>query len=162
MKIKYKILNENCEPFINEKGDWIDLRSAEKDELRLDTSYNLDNPFIKIKLGFALQLPKGFEAVVVPRSSTFKTYKMMLVNSMGVIDYSYRGNEDYWQFHALAFANETIEAGDRICQFRIQLSQKATIFQKLKWLFSNKIELIKVNNFNEKTNRGGFGTSGNK
>lgn len=160
MKIKYKILNENCEPFINEKGDWIDLRAAE--DIELAHYQPCDLPYIKIKLGFAMQLPKGFEAIIAPRSSTFKTYRMMLVNSMGVIDYSYRGNEDYWQFHCIPFDDKEILAGDRICQFRIQLSQKATILQKLRWLFSNKIELIKVNNFNEKTNRGGFGTSGNK
>lgn len=160
MKIKYKILNEHCEPYINPKGDWIDLRSAER--VVLSRYIPIDNdPIIKIKLGFAMQLPKGYEAVLPPRSSTFNNYKIMLVNSMGVIDYHYRGDGDYWQFHAISFGNEVIEQGDRICQFRIQLSQKATIWQKIKWLFSNKIELVKVDSFNEES-RGGFGTSGVK
>ena len=55
----------------------------------------------------------------------------------------------------------TIEAGDRICQFRIQLSQKATMWQKIKWLLSSGIELVEVDDLGD-DNRGGFGTSGIK
>lgn len=72
---------------------------------------------------------------------------------------SYSGNEDEWKFPALATRETTINKGDRICQFRIQLSQKATIWQKLRWLFSRKIELVKVDNL-DPNNRGGFGSSG--
>ena len=85
----------------------------------------------------------------------------MCANSEGVIDNSYCGDEDEWRFPAIAFRDTTINKGERICQFRIQLSQKATIWQKLRWLFSNKIELVSVDKL-ESINRGGFGTTGVK
>ena len=72
---------------------------------------------------------------------------------------SYRGNKDEWKFPAVAIKDTTIKKGTRICQFRIQLSQKATIWQKIKWLFSNKIELVQVDNLSD-NNRGGIGSTG--
>ena len=72
---------------------------------------------------------------------------------------SYNGNKDEWKFPAIAIKDATIKKGTRICQFRIQLSQKATIWQKIKWLFSNKIELVQVDNLSD-NNRGGIGSTG--
>lgn len=74
--------------------------------------------FKLIPLGVALALPKGYEAHVVPRSSTFKTYGVIQANSMGIIDNSYCGPNDQWKFPALAVRDTVIEVNDRICQFR--------------------------------------------
>jgi dUTPase len=98
-----------------------------------------------IPLGFALKLPKGYEIVVNPRSSTYNKYGVILANSQGVIDNSYNGENDQWWFNAIALRDTTIRQGDKICQFRIQLSQFATVWQKIKWLFWNgKIEFVQV------------------
>ena len=105
-----------------------------------------------------MKLPKGFEAVVLPRSSTFGKYNIIMTNSEGVIDNSYSGNNDEWKFPALAFQKTTIAQGQRICQFRIQLSQDATVWQKLKWLFSNGIRLERVESLDD-IDRGGFGST---
>jgi dUTP pyrophosphatase len=106
-----------------------------------------------------MQLPRGFEAVVLPRSSTYAKYKITMVNSMGVIDNSYCGKDDIWKMPVIAQRDTFIPEGVRIAQFRIQLSQKATIWQKIKWLFSGKIKLLHVTNL-DNTSRGGFGSTG--
>ena len=85
---------------------------------------------------------------------------ILQANSVGLIDNSYCGDKDEWKFPAISFRDTTINAGERICQFRIQLSQKATVFQKLKWLFSNGIKLIETDNLNN-SSRGGFGSTNN-
>ena len=108
-----------------------------------------------------MQLPKGYEAIVNSRSSIYKNFFVMLVNGQGVIDNSYCGDNDQWFAQVLAFADTKIEAGDRICQFRIQLSQKATFWQKLKWLFSNGVKIEIVDELGN-PNRGGHGHSGIK
>lgn len=173
MKIKVKGITAGCLPFIIEKGDWIDLRAAETVSFKAPQAgvrkrETIDGKIVShrdvtfdfklINLGVAMQLPKGFEAVVLPRSGTPKL-GIMCANSEGVIDNSYCGNDDEWIFPAIAFQATTINKGDRICQFRVQLSQKATIWQKLRWLFSNKIELVSVDKL-EGNNRGGFGSTG--
>lgn len=172
MKTKIKVLvkEEGCEPVINKKGDWIDLRAAEDCHLHCPTAGQLkhhtdgrsrDVQMNKslISLGVAMQLPKGFEAIMVPRSSNPKHYGSIMPHSIGIIDNKYNGNDDVWKFSMLAFAECDVKKGDRIAQFRIQLSQYATMWQKIKWLFSNgiKIEYVKTLNNN---NRGGFGSSG--
>ena len=83
----------------------------------------------------------------------------MQTNSIGVIDNTYCGNGDEWMVNMIAFDSSEIHKGDRICQFRIQLSQNATIWQKIKWFFTNKIELVEVDTLSE-INRGGFGSTG--
>jgi len=108
-----------------------------------------------------MKLPKGFEAIVVSRSGTFKHYGCIQTNASGVIDNTYSGNDDEWGYPATFLKAGHISAGDRVCQFRIQLSQKATMWQKLKWLFSKKIEIVAVDKL-DKVNRGGFGKSGKK
>jgi dUTP pyrophosphatase len=107
-----------------------------------------------------MELPKGYEAVIVPRSSTFKKYGLLQNNSFGVIDGSYSGNEDEWKMPVLATRIATVPKGTRIAQFRIQLSQKATMWQKIKWLFSSHIVFKKVKSL-DSSNRGGFGSTGN-
>ena len=93
-------------------GDWIDLRSAVTVDMKA-------GDFLIIPLGVSMKLPEGYEAHVLPRSSTFKKWGILLTNSMGIIDESYCGDRDIWGFPALAMRNTTIFEGDRICQFRI-------------------------------------------
>ena len=152
MKIKVKVLTDGCMPVISQNGDWIDLRAAK------NMSFSLKETVNYIPLGVAMQLPKGFEAIVASRSSTPKKQGMFIPCGIGIIDNSYSGNGDQWHFIAVPLKDTKINKGDRICQFRIQLSQKATFLDKIKWLFSNKIELVQVNNLNEE-NRGGLGST---
>lgn len=160
LKIKVKELTEGCMPSIIQNGDWIDLVCAE--DMKLNITTLEDNPDVKyIPLGIAMQLPKGFEAIVAPRSSTPNKFGIMCANSFGVIDNCYCGNNDEWKFPVIAIRPTFIEKGCRICQFKIQLSQKATLWQKIKWLFSSGIELVKVDNLQENS-RGGFGSTGIK
>lgn len=175
LKIKVKRINKNLElPKIIAKGDWVDLRASETVVLKAPQTGAREkrevNGVLEIYsdvifdtklfgLGIAMQLPKGFEAVVLPRSSTFKNLGVILANSEGVIDQPYCGDKDEWKFNAIAFRDTVINEGDRVCQFRIQLSQKATFWQKLKWLFSSGIEIVEVKSLGN-TDRDGFGTTG--
>lgn len=177
LKIEVKKVNSEVElPKVIKKGDWIDLRASKtitlnapqagvlkkhkingKEVSHRDVTFD----FSLIPLGIAMKLPKGFEAVALPRSSTYKNFGVIQANSVGVIDNSYNGNNDEWLFPAISLRDTTINTGDRICQFRIQLSQKATMWQKLKWLFSSGIKIIEVTSL-EDNNRGGIGTTGIK
>lgn len=170
MKIKVKEIQEGCKFTVIKKGDWIDLHAAESVVMsapQAGVQYEKDGNKFRdvsfdyklIKLGIAMSLPKGYEAIMVPRSSTFKTFNILQSNSVGVIDYTYRGNIDEWKFPAIALNHTSINKGDRLCQFRIQLSQKATIWQRIKWLFTSKIKFEWVDQL-EDNSRGGFGTTG--
>lgn len=177
LKIKVKEITKGCMPYIIQNGDWIDLVCAEDIKINAPQADTLkeihfnDGSRAKyrnvtadleyIPLGVAMQLPKGFEAIVAPRSSTPSKFGIMCANSFGVIDGCYCGNNDEWKFPVVAIRPTFIEKGCRICQFRIQLSQKATLWQKIKWLFSSGAELVKVDNLQE-SNRGGFGSTGIK
>lgn len=170
-KIKIKRLNKNIDlPVIIDKGDWIDLRAAKDITIKTPTSrreHQVNNEKVRdvvfnntlIPLGVAMELPKGYEAIVGPRSSTPKNFHIICINSFGVIDNIYNGDNDEWKFGALAFSDSVIKEGDRICQFRIQLSQKATVWQKIKWLFTDGVEIVEVDSLNN-TDRQGFGTTG--
>ena len=122
-----------------EVGDWIDLRVAEDVEMKAG-EYKL------IPLGVSMQLPPGYEALVIPRSSTFKHWGILQTNSCGLIDNSYCGDDDIWYFPALATRDVLIEKNSRICQFRIQKKMKNVNFET-------------VNTLNN-VNRGGLGHSG--
>lgn len=124
-----------------DKGDWIDLRAAE------DVTF-IKGEFKYIKLGVGMILPDGYEAHVVPRSSTFKTWGIIQANHQGVIDNTYSGDEDEWRFPAFAEHNCEIKKGDRICQFRIVEKMPEVVFTE-------------VEHLNEKS-RGGFGSTGTK
>lgn len=168
MKIKVKLFNKNCKFESIKKGEWIDLRSAVTCQLispfanTLNSKRdkrNVEFDDYKIPLGIGMQLPKGFEAWIEPRSGTFNNFGIILANQKGIIDSSYSGPNDQWSFQAIAFRDTVINEGERICQFRIALSQKATIWQKIKWLFTNKIEFEFVDDY-EGEDRGGFGSTG--
>lgn len=169
-KIQVKVFNENCIFSYNPKGDWIDLRAAKDVMVEAPTANTLhagrtkrevDFSYYEIPLGIGMKLPKGYEAYVLPRSSAFKKYGFIKANSEAVIDYKYSGPEDEWNLLILGIKNSMIQEGDRICQFRIQLSQKATIWQKIKWLFSKHFEFEFVKDY-EGENRGGIGSTGTK
>ena len=170
-KIKVKILAEDAfqVPVITKQGEWIDLRAANDIELsapyavqaRKDKGREIIFDHAVVPLGVAMMLPKGYEAIVDSRSSIFKNFSVVLVNGQGIIDNTYCGDNDQWFAHVVAFAKTKIEKGDRICQFRIQLSQKATVWQKLKWLFTNGVRIKVVNRLGNPS-RGGHGHSGIK
>ena len=168
MKIKVKYHNPNCKFQFISKGEWIDLKAAKTIEFSAPYANTLNGnrtkrdvvfDFKLVSLGFAMKLPKDFEAQIVPRSSTYKSWGLVQTNSVGIIDSSYSGNNDIWKFPAIAYKNSCILEGERVCQFRIQPSQKAKWWQKLRWLFTSKIEFIWVDKLNDK-DRGGFGSTG--
>lgn len=120
-------------------GDWIDLRSAETVELKA-------GEFKIISLGISMRLPEGYEAHVVPRSSTFKKWGIIQTNHMGVIDNSYSGDNDVWGMPVLATRDTVINVNDRICQFRIFKRQP-------------EVKIVEVDKLDDRS-RGGFGSTG--
>ena len=137
--IKIKYLTDINEIKPSQKGDWIDLRAA-KDIILIKGETNL------IPLGIAMELPKGYEAIVAPRSSTLKKFGIIQTNSIGVIDESYCGDNDEWMMPVLAIRDTEIHKNDRICQFRIIKHQPVIEFEKTEHLGN--------------TSRGGFGSTG--
>jgi dUTP pyrophosphatase len=139
--IRIKYISDQIEKlqYIENKSDWIDLRASEKVVMKA-------GEFKLIPLGIALELPVGYEAHVVPRSSTFKNFGILQTNSMGIIDETYCGDNDQWFFPALAMRDTEINVNDRICQFRIMEHQP-------------KLEFIEVNKLGN-TDRGGHGSTG--
>jgi dUTP pyrophosphatase len=158
MKIQVKLRDKEFPIQVIDKGDWIDLYVTEDVTIEKEKSESYPKLAI-LPLNVAMKLPEGYEAIVVPRSSTYKHFGITCANSFGVIDNSYCGNEDFWGFPALSYRKTTIKRGSRVCQFRIQLSQKATIWQRIKWLFDSKIEFEYTDNLSSES-RGGFGTTG--
>lgn len=152
MTIKYIRTSPNVHPleFIPQ-GDWVDLAIAEDVELGR-------HKFKPVSMGIRVKLPKGFEAHVLPRSSTGKRYKVLCYNSMGLIDESYAGPEDIWHFLIYAPVGCKIPAGRDIAQFRIMPKMKASVWIKLKWLFTQKIKFVEVESF-DAANRGGLGST---
>ena len=112
IKYRMKLIDPICKPEKQEKGNWTDLRS------RIDVTMEEGDECL-IPLGIAVELPPGYEAHVIPRSSTYRRFGIILANSFGLIDNSYCGNSDEWCFHAVALRSGKIEKGDRICQYRI-------------------------------------------
>ncbi len=125
--------------YIGGKSDWIDLRAAQTVHLKA-------GEFCLIPLGVAMKLPKGYEAHIVPRSSTFKNFGIIQTNHYGVIDETYCGDQDQWYFPAYALRDTKIERNDRICQFRIMEHQPALTFEQVPALLDE--------------NRGGIGSTG--
>lgn len=125
MRIRIKYFTDKIEKldYIAGKSDWIDLRAAEEVELK-------KGEFALIPLGVAMELPRGYEAHVVPRSSTFKNFGIIQTNHMGVIDETYCGDNDQWFFPAYALRDTVIHTGDRICQFRIMEHQPQLVFEE--------------------------------
>lgn len=140
--IRIQYLNDEIERlrYIDGKSDWIDLRAAEDVELKA-------GEFKLIHLGIAMQLPEGYEAHIVPRSSTFKNFGIIQTNHMGVIDESYCGPNDWWRMPVYAIRDTKIQKNERICQFRIMKHQPVIQFQE---------------GVLDGSDRGGFGSTGTK
>lgn len=139
-KILIKYFNEGINKI--EKisiGDWIDLRAAQDIEIE-------KGQFCLIPLGIGMKLPKRYEANIVPRSSTYKNFKIIQTNSFAVIDNSYSGDDDRWFYPVIAMEDTIIHKNDRICQFRINKTQPKIKFKEVKHLYN--------------INRNGFGSSG--
>lgn len=124
-KIRIKYFTDKIERlrYIGGKSDWIDLRAAEDIVLKA-------GEFKLVPLGIAMELPEGYEAHVVPRSSTFKNFGVIQTNSMGIIDETYCGDNDQWFFPAYAIRDTEIHVNDRICQFRIMKHQPELAFEE--------------------------------
>ena len=137
IKIKYFTDIEKIKQIPN--GDWVDLRSAK------DVTLNKDE-FAIIPLGVGMKLPFGYEAHIVPRSSTYKNYGIIQTNHMGVIDNSYSGDDDQWGMPVIAMRDTIIHKNDRICQFRITQKQPDFEFAEVECL--------------DTKSRGGFGSTG--
>lgn len=124
-----------------EKGDWIDLKSAKDYEYK-------KGDFFLVDLGVSMELPKGYEALLAPRSSTFKKYHVIQTNGIGVVDYTYKGNDDCWMMPVYALDDGVIHKNDRVAQFRILENQP-------------KIDFDIVDSL-DNPSRGGFGSTGIK
>lgn len=141
-RIRVKYFVKGLEPL--EKisvGDWIDLRAGETVSLKKGDYY-------LIRLGVGMILPAGWEALVLPRSSTPQNFGIVVANSMGVIDNDYCGDGDEWRFPAIAVRDTVIRKGDRIAQFRIMENQPK--------LYFDTVSNLKANN------RGGIGSTGKR
>ena len=140
-KIRIKYFTDKIDrlTYIGGKSDWIDLRCAENIQMKA-------GEFRLLPLGVAMELPEGYEAHVVPRSSTFKSFGIIQTNHMGIIDETYCGDNDQWFMPAYALRDTEIHVNDRICQFRILEHQSRLVFE----------ETEKLGN----TDRGGHGSTG--
>ena len=143
IKITYHSQKIDKLTYIAGKSDWIDLRSAEHVVLK-------KGDFALINLGISMCLPDGYEAIVAPRSSTFKNFGIIQTNSIGVIDESYGklSSDDIWYYPVYALRDTEINVNDRICQFRIQKHQPCIVFETVDGI--------------EGVSRGGFGSTGIK
>ena len=140
--IKVKYHDTDISPIESfDNGDWIDLRAAENVKLKT-------GEFKLISLGISMKLPDGYEAHMVPRSSTFKNWGIIQANHMGIIDNSYSGDNDIWKYPVIATRDTEICKNDRICQFRIVKKQPELIFETVEYL--------------DGPDRGGFGSSGRR
>lgn len=139
IKIKYHSDKIEKLTYIAGKSDWIDLRAAEDVVMK-------QGEFRLISLGISVQLPEGYEAVIVPRSSAYKSFGIIQTNHMGVVDESYCGDSDIWRMPVLAVRDTEIHVNDRICQFRIQKHQPQLCFEEVEQLGN--------------ADRGGFGSTG--
>ena len=141
IRIKYSTEAIDKLDYIDGKSDWIDLRASEDVSLKA-------GEFKLIPLGVAMELPQWYEAHIVPRSSTFKTWGIIQTNSMGVVDCSYCGDNDMWRMPVYATRDVEIHVNDRICQFRIMKNQPKISFEEVEHL--------------DNEDRGGFGSTGSK
>ena len=139
MRIKYHSDAIRKLEYIDGKSDWIDLRVAEDVNLR-------KGEFRLISMGISVEVPEGYEMLLVPRSSTFKNYGLIQTNSLGVIDESYCGDQDIIRMPVYATRDTEVHVNDRICQFRLLAHQPELEFEEVETLGH--------------PDRGGFGSTG--
>lgn len=154
MKIKVREIVDGCLPIRSgaHKSDCFDLFLAEDVKLK-------KGELGVFSLGVAMEIPKGMSGRAYLRSSTPVEHHVYMANHVGVIDSVYCGNDDNWRVELVALKATTIPKGTKICQFELVPSQFATVYQKLKWLFSSSLTIQKVDKLTSK-NRGGLGTTG--
>ncbi len=141
IQIKYHSKEIEKLRYIDGKSDWIDLRAAENVSLKA-------GDFTLVSFGISIKIPEGYEAHVVPRSSTFKNFCILQANSYGVIDSSYCGENDIWRMPVYAVRDTKLHVNDRIAQFRIMENQPQIVFEEVERM--------------EGKDRGGFGSTGTK
>ena len=139
IKVKYFTDKIDKLEYIDGKSDWIDLRASEDVVLE-------KGDFALIPLGVAMELPEGYEAHIVPRSSTYKNFGIIQANHCGIVDGSYCGDNDMWRMPVIAMRDTDIHMNDRICQFRIMENQPKLVFREVERLTGK--------------DRGGFGSTG--
>ncbi len=139
IQIKYHVKELEKLRYIDGKSDWIDLRAAEDVIMKA-------GEFRLISFGISMKIPEGYEAHIVPRSSTFKNFGILQVNSIGIIDNTYCGENDIWRMPVYAVRDTEIHVNDRIAQFRIMENQPAVVFEEVEKM--------------EGEDRGGFGSTG--
>ena len=144
MKIRIKYFEGATKLKKISKGNWIDVYASKDIFVPL-------NERAMVPLGFALELPQGWEGHLAPRSSTFKTWCIIQTNSVGVVDDTYIGDNDQWHMPVYCLQakhdNGTwIRTGDKIGQFRIMEVMP-------------EIQFDEVESFGN-CDRGGFGTTG--
>ena len=137
VRVKYHSNGKKLEQ--KEKSDWIDLYVAQEYHLFAGEREYID-------LGVSIELPQGYEAYIVPRSSTFKKYGLLQTNSVAIIDNAYCGDDDVWKLPVYATREVWVPEGARICQFRIQKQQP-------------KLQFVEVESLGNIA-RGGFGSTG--
>lgn len=100
------------------KKEWYDLRAAHNCKIRPGQLYY-------IRLGVAIQLPEGCEAILAMRSSTSKRHRIFPANGIGVIDNEYCGDNDEWVMPVVNFSNKIqyIKKNERVCQFKVVRQQ---------------------------------------
>lgn len=161
MKIKVSLKGHEYVPKILAVGDCIDL-AIPTDVAIPKVSRTTPVKEFEVNFQIAMQLPKGCYARLYSRSSLWRKYGVMLTNSVGIIDNTYCSDEDLWKAHFVVLKNreeKVIPAGTRLLQFEVVPSQKASFWQKLKWLCSSTLKFVFVSRLNNKT-RGGFGSTG--
>ena len=141
IRIKYHAQIDKLENIEGAKSDWIDLRAA-------DNYYLKKGDFVYISLGVSMEIPAGYEAHIVPRSSAPKKFGIIMANSIGIIDNAFKGDNDVWMFPAYAIRDTTINFNDRICQFRLFKNQEPVTFETVQVLGNE--------------DRGGYGSTGTK
>ena len=138
MKVK---INTHGGPLPVKHGEWVNLYAGEDISMKKDE-------FRIISLGVSMELPEGYYAQIVPRSSTCKNYGIFMANSIGIIENNYCGDDDIWGFPAVAIRDTEIKKGTRICQFRLVKQEVVVEFEQVDHL--------------GKANRGGFGSTGSE
>ena len=139
LKIKYHVKELEKLRYIDGKSDWIDLRVAENVSMK-QGEYRL------ISMGISVEIPKGYEMLIVPRSSAYKNFGILQTNAMGVVDESFCGDKDIIHMPILAMRDTELHINDRIGQFRLMPHQP-------------EVHFIEVDHLDNE-DRGGFGTTG--
>ena len=139
LKIKYHVKELEKLRYIDGNSDWIDLRVAENVSMK-QGEYRL------ISMGISVEIPKGYEMLIVPRSSAYKNFGILQTNAMGVVDESFCGDNDIIHMPILAMRDTEIHINDRIGQFRLMPHQP-------------EVHFIEVDHLDNE-DRGGFGTTG--